>query len=225
MKNKIIIFLFFLLFFEACSGIYNYNREVYNKSEGDSSTSVPERELVIRKTVVENALKAENIKEFRINGKKFNYDCSGFVFYVYEISGINLRNYINFSILNNGVYILYNIGINHFKLNKEIGLPGDIIIFDNTYDRNKNNKWDDEYTHAAILIDYNSKNQIYTFAHIGSSKWKLDYMSLLKKNVYKEENIIYNSYLRRYDSLKEQIYYLAGNLFNVFINIISYYKF
>jgi len=62
---------------------------------------------------------------------------SGFIFYVYEISNIYLSNYFNYSIVQNGVYLLYDIGKTYFKLDQNIGFPGDIIIFDNTYDRNK----------------------------------------------------------------------------------------
>lgn len=224
LKRKIIFLIIFFILFEACSGVYQYKREGINNKLKDIYTNVSEKELIMRKTVVENALLAQNTKEFIVNNKKYNYDCSGFVFYVYEKSGIKLRDYLNFSLSSNGVYILYNIGVTYFNINFEYGLPGDIIIFDNTYDRNKNKKWDDEYTHVAIVIDYNTKEQIYTFAHIGSSKWKLDYMSLAKKNINKENNIIYNSYLRRNDNNKDSIFYLAGNLFKTFVNILSYYK-
>jgi len=224
--KKILLFSLLIILITtlyACETTYQYYRS------GQSSEQTVEAQEVIsdqtRQKIVENALKSENIKNFTTDKRKYSYDCSGFVFYVYDISGIDLFDYVdNFNY--GGVTLLYLMGKNYFNVNIENALPGDIILFRNTYDKNKNALWDDDLTHAAIVTDYNSQTAVYTFAHIASTGWKLDYMSLSHPQKYMENGILYNSFLRKNDSGQGQTpyTYLAGNLFQYFVDIADHLK-
>lgn len=42
--------------------------------------------------------------------------------------------------------------------------PGDILFFDNTYDRNGDRRWNDELTHAAIVVEVLANGTV-TYVH------------------------------------------------------------
>ena len=166
-------------------------------------------------------------KTIRIKQKKFYLDCSNFVRAVYYGSiGLDLFKQSNqhgiYQKLKKSKIFTRSIGVASlyvlFKLKyKIVNEPkiGDIIFFDNTYDRNRNKKWDDLLTHAGIVIDI-APDKTITFIHAGTSKHiKIDFMNLKKKKTYKKDKKIINSFLQRryYWSGKSK---LTGQLFRCF---------
>jgi len=73
---------------------------------------------------------------------------------------------------------------------------GDLVFFDNTYDRNGNGKMDDLRSHIAIVVDVEPDGTV-VMAHKGS-KYALIRMNLLHPTDRRSpEDIEWNSFLRR----------------------------
>lgn len=229
-NNKIILFIFLIIFFllVSCQEEYRYYRSEninLDKTKENKNTKNVIENSDLREKIVKIANEVKKEKTFIFKGLHFNYDCSGFVNYVYFKAGINLLNY-RVKNYDNGVERLYRLGEKYFMLSKTKGNIGDIILFDNTVDSNKNGLFDDILTHAAIVIDYDKTKKTYKFAHISSSGWSIGYMNLIYKNVYKKNGIYFNTYLRKNDTNLSTTpsKYLSSNLFNSFLNIVDFIK-
>lgn len=183
------------------------------------------KNIEFRKKIVNIAYEVKDLYYLNYKGLYFNYDCSGLVNYVFFKAGINLLNY-RVKGYRTGVQRLFRLGEKYFHLSKIKGYIGDVILFNNTYDYNCNGVYDDILTHTAIIVDFNKKTNTYKFVHIISSGWRIGYMNLTKRNIHKENGVIYNSFLRRNDTmyLTTPLYYLASNMFDNFLNIIDYVK-
>jgi len=96
---------------------------------------------------------------------------------------------------------------------------GDLIFFDNTYDKNKNARFDDKFTSIGIIIDIDKEDTIHFLINV-NGKVRLKYMNLKKtENKIKkgnEEKII-NSSMRFFK--KEKKY--SNELFNTFGSIFK----
>jgi hypothetical protein len=134
-----------------------------------------------------------------VNGKKFTSDCIGFVRYVYFLAGIDITR-----VYENGrggvsslYYGLYRRNWVYRNLSVQIG---DLIFFDNTYDANRDRKWNDELTHIGIVSGFGKHNTIF-FIHYASGVVKEDRMNLSYPNTYafrQKDGKLYviNSHLR-----------------------------
>ncbi|GAB4370192.1 MAG: hypothetical protein Kow009_06730 [Spirochaetales bacterium] len=97
----------------------------------------------------------------------FFSDCSGFVLAAYYLGGVDLRGeYAKQT--GNGVRRLYQIARTHRLLNTDHPpLPGDVVFWDNTYDANGDGKWNDELTHAGIVVTSRTDGTVeYVHYHI-----------------------------------------------------------
>ncbi len=214
----IIIMLALSIVLFGCEGTYSYNRGVYAQSNNQGTTS----DSNLRDKIIQIVNQAKTLSSYTVNDKRYNIDCSGLILYSYHKLGYDLLSY-NKGYKGNGVTILYKMGKYQFSLNNRKGKPGDIIVFDNTYDMNKDSKFNDELTHVAIVLSVDDKGT-YTYAHIGSRGWTIAKMNLIKKKVYKEGDYKYNDFLRKKESwhTKTPADYLSGNLFKTFINVIDH---
>lgn len=135
-----------------------------------------------------------------VNGKRFLNDCIGFVNYVYYRAGFDLvKAYGNGR---GGVSSLYD-GLlkHHFVFDAKTAAPGDLIFFDNTYDINRNGKWDDPLSHIGIIVGKGKHNTLY-YIHFASHGVEVDQLNLYYPNThaFKQKDgklTVINSYLRR----------------------------
>jgi hypothetical protein len=101
---------------------------------------------------------------------------------------------------------------------KKVPRPGDIAFFDNTYDRNRNGRWDDELTHVAVVLSVDDDGTI-LLAHAGTSRGRTTlHMNLKHPDVRRTDaGIIHNDYLRRRgDKDPAAGRYLSGELWKGF---------
>ena len=106
----------------------------------------------LQNKLVEAAEALLGAEELVIRGKRFNLDCTGVVLAIYAYAGIDLTR--DFSLYQgNGVNRLYSSleseGLLYHTLNPA---PGDIIFWDNTWDRNGDGKWNDPLTHTGLVV-------------------------------------------------------------------------
>jgi len=98
---------------------------------------------------------------------------------------------------------------------------GDLAFFDNTYDRNRNGRFDDDLTHIGVVIGVDDDDTI-TIAHAGTSRGRtLLTMNLRDPKVRRtEEGVVRNDYLRRrLSSDPGHFRYLAGELWRGFATV------
>ena len=103
-------------------------------------------------------------RDLTVRGRRFNYDCTGTILAAYYAAGYDLA--ANFgAYAGNGVRRLYMMADDYGTLgNAEPLLPGDIIFWDNSYDRNEDRRWNDEFTHAGIVVAVEGDGTI-TYVH------------------------------------------------------------
>ncbi|MCX7883080.1 MAG: C40 family peptidase [Brevinematales bacterium] len=176
--------------------------------------------------VVSNALLLEGRYTFpSLDGKRFTSDCIGFVRYVYYLSGIDLMEVYGEG--RGGVSSLYQgLAKRRFVYTNSIPFSrGDLIFFDNTYDINRNGKWDDPLSHVAIVVDVDKHGTITYIHHSPRKGVGRDYLNLLYPgtHAFRMRNgslRIINSYLRinRGENLSQENY-ISSTFFRAFAHI------
>jgi hypothetical protein len=90
------------------------------------------------------------------------------------------------------------------------------VFFDNTYDANKNGRFDDPLSHVAIVEDVLSDGRV-QMLHLGSKGVTSLTLNLQNPSVYKSsDGIIQNSFLRIRTSKEDKNPRLAGQLWRGF---------
>lgn len=95
---------------------------------------------------------------------------------------------------------------------------GDLAFFDNTYDRNRNGRWDDELTHIAVVIEVGDDGTI-VLGNAGTSKGRSELiMNLQHRSEHLVDGEVVNDYLRR-PSGGDRSRYLASSLWRAFATL------
>lgn len=103
------------------------------------------------------------------NGKKYDLDCSGFVRFLFlQYAKVDLDRYVIKQSKSKveAYYNTFEVGEKgKFKV-----MPGDLIFFDNTYDRNRNGVMDDELTHIGLVVGYDRDSGSVVFVNKSKGK-------------------------------------------------------
>jgi hypothetical protein len=101
--------------------------------------------------------------------------------------------------------------------------PGDVIIWDNTYDKNGDEKWNDTFTHAGVVVRSNRNGTIEYIHHNYAKGIVIEKMNLLKPDTYEESGTIINSPMRmrahRYINPEK---WLSSHLLHSFARLYEY---
>ncbi|MBN1697082.1 MAG: C40 family peptidase [Spirochaetales bacterium] len=155
-----------------------------------------------------------------VGGRHFEADCSGTVRAIYFYAGIDLAADFD-RYTGNGVARLYKILRSKDLLYKtDIPQTGDIVFWDNTYDKNGDGKRNDPLTHVGMVVDVQKDGTI-EYIHRdylkGNVKAK---MNLLKPDIFCEKNgddlVILNTPIRMKKGTSYDGDHLSGQLFRVF---------
>ncbi len=203
--KKLVLILTLSILFAACNARLrraNYKTEKNRNNSISHKVRSPQEDFIVKWA---KKLKKGNKKVLYVKNQKIRVDCSNYVKAVY-LGALNIdlfKQAVNEGIyqklkdknLGFGVTMLYVLFRHKYSVTKK-PVVGDIIFFDNTYDRNKNKKVDDILTHVGIVINVNEEQTV-TFIHAGTSKGiKVSYLNMRKPSVYKKNGKIYNSFLR-----------------------------
>jgi hypothetical protein len=178
----------------------------------------------IQEMIVNSGIRLTETGNLVVNGQEFPADCTGTVLAAYWGAGLNPVKYFHLY-SGNGVQRLNDMG-EDYGLNYMDALPspGDVIIWDNTYDKDGDGKWGDPYTHAGVVISVSENGQI-TYLHYNYAKGVvLEKMNLIKPDEYTDENgELVNSPLRlRADRHIKPDAWLASHLVRGFIPLYEY---
>ncbi len=153
-----------------------------------------------QKKLVEGAYEIIGREKLFIRGKSFGMDCSGIVLSLYWYAGIDLtKAYNDYS--GNGVTRIYRYLEDKDLLYRTLGpAPGDIIFWDNTYDKNEDGQPNDLLTHVGMVVDIDHNGNIDYIHHNYRKGIVLARMNLNNPDTYAEtvngEQIIVNSAMR-----------------------------
>ena len=151
MKNKCRQFLLVLLIvsFTGCAGIPFLGESGSSGRNGNAIASFGGGK---QNLVVEGALSLIGKDVLAVNGKTFPMDCTGVVRAAYWYAGIDVaQDFGKYS--GNGVSRIHQTLKSKFMLySTKNPKPGDIVFWDNTYDKNEDGKWNDKLTHVGIVI-------------------------------------------------------------------------
>ncbi len=161
-----------------------------------------------------NASKLAEAAEYYVSHvpKGFRDDCGGFVEAVYARAGLELLG---------GPRSMWDLaqelGVTHTRKRPN---PGDLVFFDDTFDRNGDGKRNDPLTHIGVVISVQDDGTV-LFAHGNmSDKRVASRMNLLRPTVYTHDGAVLNDFLRRRDpKAGEGQKRLAGQLFHGFASL------
>ncbi|WP_230391668.1 MULTISPECIES: NlpC/P60 family protein [unclassified Oceanispirochaeta] len=184
-KTPLLTTLISLLFFSCASA----------PMEGRAVKSPEERPAAeiskIQQELVKSAEWALGRKRLEVKGRKFNMDCSGVVLAVYYKSGVDLQSYIS-RYSGGGVQRLYAFMNDQQLLYKQPHLaPGDMLFWDNSYDRNKDGEINDTLTHVGMVVHADEDGNIMYIHH----NYRLGIV-LAKMNLLDPDNLEVNSPMR-----------------------------
>lgn len=129
-----------------------------------TSPSIPAAMDERRQRVVDAAGSLVGLARIEVDGKRFPWDCTGVVLAAYHIAGLDLSEEFLHRV-GNGVARLYEIAVDHTVLsNRDEPQPGDLLFWDNTFDRSRNGRWGDQLTHVAIVVGVDDDGTI-SFVH------------------------------------------------------------
>jgi cell wall-associated NlpC family hydrolase len=145
-------------------------------------------------------------KRLVVAGSTYRYDCSGFVEAVYAAAGQPLRG---------SAAMMYEAARSADVLHrrKRKVHAGDLVFWDDTYDRNANGRRDDDLTHVGI-VEGAARDGRVSILHLGGTGVRRITMDLRKKHVHTDEaGVTRNDYLRvRRAEDPWRTKYLAGEL-------------
>lgn len=159
-------------------------------------------------------------RNMNVGGRRFNYDCSGTILAIYYHAGIDLLPEFHRQ-GGNGVRRLYAIAADHRLLYApKLPTPGDVIFWDNTYDRNGDGMWNDELTHAGIVVSVSEGGQVEYVHHNYRRGIVMERMNLLEPDVHTGGDGLVNSpmrmrshrYIRPSEWLASHLYRGSGRL-------------
>ena len=247
MKTRIrtIVRIFFILFLP--SGIWNFSScssvpkalpqakppaaqtSSYRTSEALARPLSQEEKNVIASAKTLVGLPPE--AKVTVNGKNFTLDCIGTVAAIYYRLGIDITKDFG-KYPGNGVSRLYaSLKERKALHNDTLPRPGDVIIWDNTWDANNDgNLTNDPKTHAAIVVAVEEDGTIhYAHEHIRRGVI-VEVMNMKRPRDYQDEKgKIINSPLALVSgtSRGRPEHWLSGDLLNAFGDVLrekSYYR-
>ncbi len=194
------------------------------KEETPSVSTLPKKSSVekiskTQKLLIEEARRLIGVEKIFVKGKSFSHDCSGTVMAIYWYAGIDLsRNFSRYT--GGGTERIYKYLKDEGLLYRtKLPAPGDIIFWDNTYDKNKNGKPDDYLTHMGMVVSVDKTGTI-EYIHENYRKGIiLARMNLYKADTYFEviegKKIILNDPMRMRGSPKSKKW-LSSQLYRDF---------
>lgn len=122
----------------------------------------------------------------RVNGKAFRYDCSGFVRGMYSALGVDLMSEAG-DPGDNGVRLIHKFVARHGENHaRPVPHRGDLVFFDNSWDKNGNGKLDDPLTHVGLVEGVREDGTV-LIIHRANRGIVRDAMNLLRPHDLKDE--------------------------------------
>lgn len=216
--SEIITITLLAFYFSSCATAPALKGKTSSVSAAPPKSPVQEISKT-QKLLIEEARRLIGVEKIFVKGKSFSHDCSGTVMAIYWYAGIDLsRNFSRYT--GGGTERIYKYLKDEGLLYRtKLPAPGDIIFWDNTYDKNKNGKPDDYLTHMGMVVSVDKTGTI-EYIHENYRKGIiLARMNLYKADTYFEviegKKIILNDPMRMRGSPKSKKW-LSSQLYRDF---------
>jgi len=184
------------------------------------ASSRPAETSDVQRLLAEGARRMLGRRHLVVRGRTFPNDCTGTVLAIYWYAGIDLaRDFDRYS--GNGVMRLYrSLEKENLLYSSPQPATGDVIFWDNTYDRNRDGAWNDNLTHIGMVLASRPDGTI-QYVHLNHSRGiVIENMNLLEPDLHKKlirgQMRILNSPIRRKEPGKPHPpLWLAGQLYRV----------
>ena len=162
----------------------------------------------VRERLLEGAEYALVKQRLHIDGKTFANDCSGTILGIYHFAGVDLsRDFDKYT--GNGVARIYQLlqdqGLVYRTVYPQIG---DLVFWDNTYDRDGDGRWNDQLTHIGMVVDVGLDGTIDYIHHNYRKGIVVEHMNLITPARHQREVAgiitVVNSPMRMRDSRTRQ---------------------
>ncbi len=161
--------------------------------------------------MLDQAVRLLGQTSWRVNGRPYRADCSGFVTALYD--GIDLAVADPGEQGLSGTHILFRSLAKRDRIRGRDVRPGDLLFFHNTWDRNENRLRDDRFSHVALAESVADDGTV-TLVHFASGVVKRDFMNLRHPNTARDPDSgrTWNSALRRGGGrvLTGQLFFKSG---------------
>jgi hypothetical protein len=166
----------------------------------------------IQQELVSGAERFLGARRLVVDGVRFNADCTGVVQAIYASAGIDLQSPLN-RYSGNGVSrlnsYLSDLGLLYSSTQP---VPGDLIFWDNSYDRNGDGRWNDQLTHVGMVVSVDPAGTV-TYVHHNYRKGiVLAQMNLLRPDTVVDGEERINSAMRMRDG-KSYPKWLSSHLY------------
>lgn len=219
MRSSLILILLILpVLLFSCASVEQQRAETSRPAVADGrSPGDADAPTQVRERLVENALDILGADELIIEGKRFRIDCTGVVQGIYHGAGIDLVTPLG-AYSGNGVVRLYSYLDDEGLLsNGREPQPGDLVFWDNTYDKNGSGKPDDPLTHVGMIVSVADNGDMQYIHHNYARGIVLESMNLRDPSRYSRvedgETVIVNSFMRA-SGAPDYDKRLAGELVN-----------
>jgi len=160
----------------------------------------------------------------RVGSRKYRDDCSNILRIAYDAVGVDLFSEHHHYPEANGVKLIRKKGETPFASTSSVGPQvGDIVVFNNTFDRNKNGRLDDADTHAAIVLSVEKDGTVAVYNRVASGH-RVYRMNIRRPSLRKhpETKQRINHVLRRASKGKANpVPRLTGALFATYVRVLS----
>ena len=158
-------------------------------------------------------------KKPKAGGMSFRKDCSGLVMAIYTKAGCYSGNSTVGAGGTSAAFELCRAQDRLFSTSR-LPKPGDLVFFDNTYDRNGNGKCDDWLSHIGVVVKVQRDGTVH-FVHWGRGGAKEGRLNLNKPSVGAAKNgKRYNDAIRVQKKRdRDCVRYMAGELFRAYCNM------
>jgi probable lipoprotein NlpC len=150
-----------------------------------------------------------------VAGRRLRYDCSGLARGVYLAHGIDLYDGAEAADAPNGVRLIWrhvaSRGVIHYGPDPR---PGDLVFFNNTWDRNGDGRVNDLLTHVGIVEQVEANGTVVFVTHVsrGIQRYRMNLAAPSLRRA--DDGRVLNDYLRRRrDEDPGDARYLTGELF------------
>ncbi len=177
----------------------------------EQSISLTERQI----RILDAADEILSTQNFVVSGYRYAYDCTGTILAIYAMAGIPLVDLFP-AYSGNGVMRLYGIADDRDLLyHSQFPQPGDLIFWDNTYDKNGDKQWNDGLTHVGLVLSSEPGGTIEYLHHDYTKGVVHARMNLTDPHTHMgEDGIIVNSPMRmRRDRPLNPDEWLASHLY------------
>ena len=176
-----------------------------------------------QQTLAHSAVGFLGKSRIEVNGRRFTFDCSGLARGVYVTQGIDLYDGLGELDGGNGVGRIYGHVVQHGRIHYGPTVyPGDLVFFHNTWDFNRDDRFNDPLTHVGVVEGVERDGTVVFVSRVagGIERYR---MNLRMPDTHRtSDGRVLNDFMRRKEFRDpEATQYLTGQLFAAFGTLLN----